>query len=335
MLAGVTGMQKVAAFLIGVGPEASTLIMKQLRPDDVERITLEIFRMRHVPAKLTEAVMEEIYNALIAADYMSSGGLEFAQELLTRTLGPQRAAELIARLSARIKAGPFDFLREVDAVQLVSFIQHEHPQTIALVLCYLEPDQAARVLTSLGTEVQADVAMRIAQMEGTGVAPDVVKDLERLLKKKVSAVSSQGFASVGGVKHVVKMLVEADQTAQKDIMDLLDESSPELADEIKKNMFVFEDINRLQPRDIVRINREIDMKDLAVALKGASDELRKRFMEAMSKRAAADLQEQIDIMPPTRLATVEEAQQKVLAVIRRLEQADEITISRGGKDEYV
>ena len=336
LLAQMTGLQRAAAFLIGIGPEASAVVLKQLRDEDIERVMLEISRMRQVNSKVTDALLEEVYNSVVAADFASAGGLDYAQELLTRTLGPQRAAELISRLSARVKAGPFDFLREVDSTQLVSLIQGEHPQTIALILSNIaqgSPEQAAQVLTALSPETQADVTMRIARMDRT--APEVVKEVERLIKKKVSAFSTQGKQVIDGLKVVVNMLNQADQSSSKAIVDQLDESYPELADEIKKNMFVFTDIVRLNDRDMPRVMREVETKELAIALKGASDELRAKFMGALSKRAAADLQDNIEISGPQRLATVEEAQQKIVAVIRRLEQAEEITISRGGKDDMV
>lgn len=331
-LANMTGLERVAALLIGLGQEASTEVLKHLREDDIEKVTLEIFRMRYVSARVTDAVFEEIYNALIAADYLSAGGLEFAQELLTRTLGPQRAAELIARLSARIKAGPFDFLRDTDPMQLVSFIQNEHPQTIALILSYLAPEQAALVLTGLHPDVQSDVAMRIALMDRT--APEVVKEVERLLKKKVSAVATQGYQSVGGVKQLVSVLNSTDNTSQKAIMDALDETHPELADEIKKNMFTFDDILRISDRDMPIIVRNVDPKDLPLALRGSSDDLLNKFLKGMSRSSGAQLREDVEIMGPQRLSAIEDAQQRIVAVIRRLEQAEDITIARGGKDEF-
>jgi flagellar motor switch protein FliG len=332
-LEGMTGLQRVAAFLIGIGQEASTKVLKHLPEGEIERVTLEIFRMRHVSARVIDAVMEEVYEALVAADYISSGGLEFAQELLTRTLGPQRASELIARLSTRIKAAPFDFLSDMDPMQIVSFLQSEHPQTIALVISYLQPEQAATVLSGLHPDLQSEVAMRVALMDRT--APDVVKEVERLLRKKVSSVSTQGYQTVGGVKHIVSVLNNIDLTTQKAIMDALDETRPELADELKKNMFTFEDIVRIGDRDMPRIVRELDARDLALALRGASEEVRAKFFRGMSSRAAAQLKEDMEILGPQRLSAVEDAQQKIVAVIRRLEQAEEITISRGGKDEFV
>lgn len=331
-LGRMSGLQRVAALLIGLGQEASTEVLKHLPEEDIEQVTLEIFRMNRVPSKVTDRLMEEIYNALKAADFLGAGGVEFAQELLTRTLGPERAAELIARLAARLKAGPFDFLRDTDATQLVNFIQNEHPQTIALILSYLQPGQAALVLTALHPDIQSDVAMRIALMDRT--APDVVKEVERLLQKKVSSVVTLGYQSVGGVKHLVDVLNSTDNTSQKTIMDTLDEAHPELADEIKKNMFTFDDIVRISDRDMMRIVREVDTRELALALRGAIEDVRTKFYKGQSSRAAAQLKEDIDVMGPQRLSAIEDAQQKIVAVIRRLEQAEEITISRGGSDEF-
>jgi flagellar motor switch protein FliG len=284
--------------------------------------------MRHISSKITDAVLEDLYDTLIAADYAETGGVEFAQELIKRTLGPERANELINKITARVRSGPFDFLRDIDAAQIVSFLQAEHPQTIALVLAHLPPRQAAIVLTGLHPDVQADVAMRIALMDRT--APDVVKEVDRLLRQKISSVATQSYKSLGGVKYLVDLLNSADNSSSKTIVDWLDESHPELADEIKKNMFTFEDCVRLSDRDMQRVAREIDTRDLVLALRTANDELRQKFFKGYSQRAQTQLKEEMELQQPVRLSVVEDAQQKIVAVIRRLEQAEEITIAGGG-----
>jgi len=327
-LSGLSGLQRIAALLISVGPEASTLILKRLPEEAIEQVTTELFRMRQVSSRITDAVLEGIYDTLIAADYAETGGVEFAQELIKRTLGPERAAELINKITARVRSGPFDFLRDIDASQIVSFLQAEHPQTVALVLAHLPPTQAAIVLTGLHPDVQPDVAMRIAMMDRT--APDVVKEVDRLLRQKLSSVGTQSYKSLGGVKYLVDLLNSADNSSSKSIVDSLDETNPELADEIKKNMFTFEDIVRLSDRDMQRIAREVDTKDLVVALRNVNDDLRQKFFKGYSQRAQAQLKEDMEVQQPIRLSVVEDSQQKIVAIIRRLEQAEEITIAGGG-----
>jgi flagellar motor switch protein FliG len=329
---GMSGIERAAALLIALGPEASSMIFKHLREEDVEAVTVELFRMRQVSAKVTDAVIEDVYDQLVASDYMETGGLEYAQVLITRTFGPERGQQLIDRIAQKVKKGPFDFLREIDPSQLVSFLAPEHPQTVALVLSHLRPDQAAMVLTALTPEMQADIATRIATMDRT--APEVVKEVDRLLKQKLSNIGATNTSLVGGVKHLVSVLNAADTASQKAIVEVLDENQPELAEEIKKNMFVFEDINSLSDRDLQRLCRELDSKELALALRGASDNLRDRIIaKGMSSRAGQALRDDMEIMGPQRVSAIEDAQQKIVSVVRRLEQAEEIVISRGGTDD--
>jgi flagellar motor switch protein FliG len=333
VLAGYNGVQRAAALLIALGSEASTAIFKHLREEDVESVTVELFGMRQIPSRVTDAIIEDVYDTLVAADYMESGGLEYAQDLIRRTFGPERAQELINRISARAKKGPFDFLREIDPSQLISFLSPEHPQTVALVLSHLRPDQAAMILTGMNTEMQADIATRIAMMDRT--QPEVIKEVDRLLKQKVSNLGTQNTQLVGGVKHLVSVLNASDTASQKAIVESLDEVQPELAEEIKKNMFVFEDLNSLSDRDLQRLARELDTKDLALALRGSSDGLRDRIIsKGFSARAGVALRDEMEIMGPQRVSAIDDAQQKVVSVVRRLEQAEEITISRGGSDDF-
>jgi flagellar motor switch protein FliG len=332
-LAGLTGVQRIAAFLIAVGEEASALILRHLPEEAIEQVTMEIFRMRQVPSRITDAVLQDVYDTLLAADYVATGGLQFARELIRRALGPDRAAELINRITARIRSGPFDFLRDIDPVQMVSFLQSEHPQTIALVLSHLPPKQAALVLTGLPPEVQPEVAIRIAWMDRT--APNVVREVDRLLRQKITSIGTQSYQEIGGIKYLVDVLNSADTTSSRGILDALDERQPELAEEIKKNMFVFDDVVKLTDRDMQRVNRELESKDLALALRGARDEVREKFLRNMSQRAAAQLKEDIELMPPQRVSVIQDAQQRIVAVIRRLEQAEEIVIASGGAGDQL
>ncbi len=328
VLSGLSGIQRIAALLIAVGSEASTAILKHLPEEAIEQVTTELFRMRSVSSRITDAILEDIYDTLIAADYAQTGGVDFAQELIKRTLGPERANELINKITARVRSGPFDFLRDIDAAQIVSFLQAEHPQTVALVLAHLPPAQAAIVLTGLHPDIQTEVAMRIALMDRT--MPDVIKEVDRLLRQKVSSVSTKSSKALGGVKYLVDLLNSADNSSSKSIVDSLDESHPELADEIKKNMFTFEDIIKLTDRDMQRVAREVDTKDLVLALKNVNDDLRQKFFKGYSQRAQQTIKEDLEAAPPVRLSQVEDAQQKIVATIRRLEQAEEITIAGGG-----
>lgn len=331
VLVGVTPEERVAGILVSLGQEVSAEVLKHLPEVDIGRVTLEIFRLRQLPVKVMDRLMRKAHEELVAADYLSAGGMEYAQELLTRALGPSRAAELIDQLFARTVPSPFDFLREADPLQLVNLIQSEHPQMIALILSHLPPEQGAVVLMGLSAEVQRDVAVRVALMDRT--APHVVKEVERLLKKKVSVFATHDFESAGGVKHLVDLLNQTDNKSQKTILMMLEETDPDLAEEIKTSMFTFEDVVDLADSDMIKVVREVDSKDLTVALRGATEVLREKFHKGMSGRAWAQLVEDMELMGPQRLAAIEEAQQKIVQVIRRLEQGERIVIARGKGEE--
>ena len=244
-------------------------------------------------------------------------------------VGDQRADEIISRLSSFLRVTPFDFLKHTDARQLLSFIQAEHPQTIALILSYLDPDNAAPVLSGLPPEVQVDVSQRIAKMDRT--SPEVIREVERVLEQKVSAVMTTEVEQAGGIKNLVEVLNRVDRGTEKAIMENLEDSDPELADEVKRLMFVFEDIKMLDDRGIQLVLGQADKKDLALALKSVSDDVKDKLMRNMSKRAAASLQEDMDFMGPVRLKDVEDAQQRIVNIIRRLEESGELIIERGGE----
>jgi flagellar motor switch protein FliG len=268
----------------------------------------------------------------ISKQYINQGGIEYAREVLERALGPQKAMGIINRLTSTLQVRPFDLIRKTDPGQLLNFIQSENPQTIALIMAYLDPDQAAIILSALPQDRQADVAKRIATMDRT--SPEVIKEVERVLERKLSSVVSQDYTSSGGVQAVVEVLNRVDRGTEKTIMDTLEVQDPELADEIKKLMFVFEDIIQLDDRAVQLVLREIDSKELALALKGASEEVKNKIEKNMSKRAAEILRDEMQYMGPVRLRDVEEAQQRIVTVIRKLEDAGEI-IARGGGDEIV
>ena len=269
----------------------------------------------------------------MAKDYISTGGLEYAQSVLEKALGAEKAMDIINRLTTSLQVRPFDFLRKTDPSQLMNFIQNEHPQTIALIMAYLDADQAATVLGSLPPDAQADVAKRIAQMDRT--SPDIIREIERVLERKLSTLVTQDFTTAGGVKAIVEVLNRVDRTTEKSIIETLEVDNPELAEEIKRLMFVFEDIVQLDDRSLQLVLREVDTKDLSLALKATPKEVADKVYKNMSKRAGDMLREEIEFMGPVKIRDVEEAQQKIVNVIRTLEDKGEIVISRGQGDEMI
>ena len=328
-----TGIQKAAILLIALGPERSADIFKHLKEDEIEELTLEIANTRSVSPQVKEDVLNEFYQICLAQQYIAEGGIGYAKELLDKALGEDRAKEVITKLTASLQVRPFEFVRKTDPSQLLNFIQDEHPQTIAMILSYLTSAQAALVIGALPPEKQADVAKRIAMMDRT--SPDVIKEVERVLEKKPSSLVNQDYTIVGGVDAIVNILNTVDRTTEKHIMESLEIEEPELADEIRKKMFVFEDILLLDDRAIQRVLRDVDNADLGVALKAANEEVQNVIFKNLSKRLAAMIKEDMEFMGPVRMKDVEEAQQKVVSVIRKLEDSGEIVISRGGGDEIV
>ena len=321
-----TGIQKAAILLIALGPERSADIFKHLKEDEIEELTLEIANTRSVSPQVKEDVLNEFYQICLAQQYIAEGGIGYAKELLDKALGEDRAKEVITKLTASLQVRPFEFVRKTDPSQLLNFIQDEHPQTIAMILSYLTSAQAALVIGALPPEKQADVAKRIAMMDRT--SPDVIKEVERVLEKKLSSLVNQDYTIVGGVDAIVNILNTVDRTTEKHIMESLEIEEPELADEIRKKMFVFEDILLLDDRAIQRVLRDVDNADLGVALKAANEEVQNVIFKNLSKRLAAMIKEDMEFMGPVRMKDVEEAQQKVVSVIRKLEDSGEIVISR-------
>ena len=329
----LTGVQKAAILLIALGPEKSADIFKHLKEDEIEELTLEIANTRSVSPQVKEAVLNEFYQVCLAQQYIAEGGITYAKELLDKALGGERAQEVISKLTASLQVRPFEFVRKTDPSQLLNFIQDEHPQTIAMILSYLTPAQAAMIMSALTSEVQADVAKRIATMDRT--SPDVVKEVERVLERKLSSLINQDYTIVGGVDAIVNILNTVDRSTEKHIMETLEIEEPELADEIRKKMFVFEDIMLLDDRAIQRVLRDVENSDLGIALKGANEDVQNTIFKNLSKRLASMIREDMEFMGPVRMKDVEEAQQKIVGVIRKLEDSGEIVISRGGGDEIV
>ncbi len=328
-----TGREKAAMLLISLGPEKSAEIFKHLKEEEIEQLTLEIANIRTVTPEEKERVMEEFYQICLAQEYIAEGGIGYAKEILEKALGTQKALDVINKLTVSLQVRPFEFVRKADPAQLLNFIQKEHPQTIALILAYLKPQQASVVLAALPQDKQADVARRIATMDRT--SPEVIKEVERILEKNLSSLVTEDFTAAGGVQAIVNILNTVDRGTEKYIMETLEIEDTDLAEEIRKRMFVFEDILSLDNRSIQRFLRDVENNQLAIALKGATEEVQKVIFSNMSKRLAEMIKEDIEFMGPVRLKDVEESQQKIVNVIRKLEDAGEIVISRGGGDEII
>ena len=329
----LTNQQKAAILFIAIGPEYSAKLFQHMDDDEIEQLTLEIANQKQVSSALKAEVISEFYSMCMAQDYISSGGLQYAQNVLEKALGPDKALEIINRLTTSLQVRPFDFLRKTDPAQLLNFIQNEHPQTIALIMAYLEPDQAAIVLGSLPPESQVEVTKRVAMMDRT--SPDFIREVERVLERKLSSMVTQDFTSAGGIKAIVEVLNRVDRTTEKAIVETLEVDNPELAEEIKKLMFVFEDIVQIDDRSLQLVLRQVETKDLSLALKATPQEVAEKVFKSMSTRAADMLREEIEFMGPVKIRDVEEAQQKVVGVIRVLEDKGEIVISRGKGDEMI
>jgi len=329
----ITGLQKAAILLIVLGPERSAMIFKHLKEEEIEELTLEIANTRSITSQVKEGVLAEFYEICLAQQYISEGGIGYAKELLEKALGSEKAIDVIGKLTASLQVKPFEFVRKTDASQLLNFIQDEHPQTIALILSYLSASQAALIISALPPDRQSDVAKRIATMDRT--SPDVIKEVEKVLESKLASLINQDYTIIGGVDQVVEILNTVDRGTEKHIMETLEIEEPELADEIRKKMFVFEDILLLEDRAIQRVLREVDNNDLAVALKSANEQVQAAIFNNLSKRLAVMIKEDMDFMGPVRMKDVEEAQQKIVNIIRKLEDSGEIVISRGGGDEIV
>lgn len=329
----LNGRQKAAILLISLGPEVSAQIFKHLRDEEIEQLTLEIANVRKVESSEKDSVVSEFHQICLAQEFISQGGINYAKEILEKALGENKALEVINRLTATLQVRPFDFARKADPSQILNFIQNENPQTIALVLSYLQFEQAAAILSSLPQEKQAEVARRVAMMDST--SPEVISQIERVLEQKLSATVTQDYTNAGGIESIVQILNGVDRGTERTILDSLEIQDPELAEEIKKRMFVFEDIVNIDDRSIQRIVRDVENADLQLALKVASEDVRESVFKNMSKRMAETFKEEMEFMGPVRLKDVEEAQTRIVGIIRRLEESGEIIIARGGGDDII
>ncbi|MGP3777318.1 flagellar motor switch protein FliG [Halanaerobium saccharolyticum] len=329
----LTGKEKAAILLISLGPDVSSDIFKHLDDEEVEKLTLEIANQNKIDPETKKKIQEEFLQLQKANDYINSGGINYAKKILEKSFGKDKTRNIINRLTATLQVRPFDSIRKSDPAQLLNFIQGEHPQTIALILAYINAEQASQVLSSLSPDIQSEVAKRIAVMDRT--SPEIIKEVEAVLEKKLSSVAANEYASAGGVQSIVDVLNQVDRGTEKNILDKLEEDDPELVEEIKKRMFVFEDIVLLSDRAVQLVLRQVETHDLALALKTASDEVENIITGNMSQRAAEMLEEDMEFMGPVRIREVEDAQQRIVNVIRELEESGEIVIARGGESEVI
>jgi flagellar motor switch protein FliG len=329
------GIQKAAVLIVAIGEERAGEIFRHLGEAEVEALSLEIAKSRKVPTATCREVINEAVDIVLAEEYIAEGGVDFARNVLQRSLGAVRAEEIIGRLAATIERRPFEFLRRTPAEQIHVFLRNESPQTIALVVANLHTTLAAAVLSLLGAEEQAEVARRVATMAET--RPEVVEHVETVMRQKLSNVIAQEYAAAGGVKSLADILNNADRTTERNVLDELAKSHAELAEEIRLLLFTFEDVVKLDDRSIQMILKEVDQKDLAIALRGVSEDVRSRIFSNMSERGAELLKEEIDFQPPQRRRVIEEAQGRIVGIVRRLEEAGAIVISRGagGDDELM
>lgn len=329
----LTGMRKAAVLLLQMGRDNAGKLLGQLRDTEVEELTAEVMRLGPVEAEVVDRVVGEFHELLSTHPYMAQGGIDTARSLLA-LLGEERAGEIEGRLTAAYRDVPFAFLQQADARQVLSFVQDEHPQTIALVLAHMSAGQASAILSGLSAELQTDVANRIATMDRT--APDIVRIVERTLERKLSSVlQPSDLSSVGGLQPLVDIINRSDRATERLILEGLAERNPELAEQIRAQMFVFEDITTLDDRAVQLVLRQVETGDLAVALKGVREDVRQKVMKNMSERAAENLAEEIELLGPQRLTAVEDAQAKVVQIIRALEESGQIVINRGDDEQMV
>ena len=330
---GVNGLRKAAILVVLVGPDRASKLLKELTEEEVEMLTLEVANLGKISDEEKNNVLNEFFELMKVKEFIKEGGVDYAKKLLEEAFGPEQAIKIIENLVTNLQVKPFDFLKRIDIAQITNVLQNEHPQTVALVLCYLPPAAAAQVIAGLPEDLQVDVIKRISIMDRA--TPDVVKEVESRMKDRLSSFAAQPFSQVGGIETTAEIMNNIDRTVSKNIFDRLSESDPKLSEEIRKKMFVFEDILKLDDRTIQRILREVDTRDLTLSLKGASEDLKNKILTNMSQRASQMIQEELEFMGPVRLKDVDEAQQRIVAIIRKLEESGEIIIAGGGGEELI
>jgi len=329
----MTAREKAAILLISLGKEYSAKLYQHMTEEEISNMTLSITTTRRVASTVREQILKEFYEMCLAQRFITEGGITYAREVLEAAVGAEKANELISKLSSSLQVRPFDFIRRADPVQVVNLVHNEHPQTIALVLSYMDAKRAAEVLAELPPDRQTEVVGRIANMGAT--APEYVKEAERILERKVSSMGFSDQIAVGGIDAIVAIVNALDRSTEKGVMESLDMQDSELAEEIRKRMFVFEDIVKLSNVAIQRVLKEVGNSDLAIALKMATEEVSRMVFTNISKRLADMLKDDMEVMGPVRVRDVEEAQQKIVNIIRKLEDEGEIMVARGEGDELI
>jgi flagellar motor switch protein FliG len=333
-LHGMTGRQKAAVLVLQLGREESSRVLGELSEAELEELSSEIARIGSVSADVSAAVLGEFAAYLASGASTTRGGIDLARDLLLSTVGAERAEEILERLSQSFVELPFAFMQNLDSRQIVSFLSDEHPQTIALVLAHLPAGQASNVLTGLGSDLQADVAHRIAVMDRT--SPELIRQVESSLERRLSSLGvASDLSAVGGLRPLVEIINRADRGTEKLILEGLELRDPELAEQVRSQMFMFEDLVSLDDRAIQLVLRQVQVNDIATALKGVPDSVRARVVQNMSERAALNLAEEIEVLGPVRVHLVEEAQAGIVRVIRQLEESGQIVVGRGDEDAFV
>ena len=332
--ADLTAPQKAAVLVVCLGRDLAAKVLGYLSEEEIEQLTFEMVNLGTISPEVRDHVLEEFRHVVEAQQAITVGGAEYAHQLLAQALGEDKAMEVIDRLTALLKVNPFEFARSADPAQVLSFIQDEHPQTIALILSHLPSSMASEILVGLPTPRQVEVMKRVAHMDQT--SPDIIQEVERGLEKRLAGLVSEHFERVGGVDHVAEILNTAGRAAERNILEGLESDDPELVEEIRRRMFVFEDILRVNDKGIQAVLKEVENDALSLALKTASEELKKKIFGNMSERAAQLIREEMEFMGPVRVSDVEAAQQKVVDIVRRLEDAGEVVLAgKGGESDLV
>ena len=323
----MTPSQKVAALLIGLGPTTASEILKHIPNNDLlEQITIDITTLNKIPPEILNNIIEEFHQYFTASNYISSGGMQYAQTLLKKAYGEEEADAIMTRLMTLLTSNPFQFFNDADPAQLASSFQAENPQLIALILAYIKPEHSAKVLNALSPEIQAEVAIKLAEMNT--INPEILSEVEKIVESKFSSVVAQDFSKAGGVKSLANILNRTDRATEKNVIDMLEIRNADIAEGVRELMFVFEDIVKLDDKSIQRILREVDSRDIALSLKGTKDELKEKIFKNLSERAQSMLTEDMEYMGPVRAKDVQSVQGKIVAIIRQLEADGEIVVVR-------
>ncbi len=325
--------QKAAAVVIALGTDKASKLYKYLSNEDAEKLTLEVAKLGHLEAEQTEQILDEFYKTCLTQKVVTDGGLEYARAVLEKAYGEDMATELLQKVSKYLKNRSFDFIEKADVKNLFSILQHERAQTIALVLSYVESDKAASVIAELPEEKRIQVVRSIALMDSA--SPDAIKIVEQQLRSRFDNILTTDFTSIGGIDYIADVMNHMDRSNEKFIFDEMGKDDPELTEEIRKKMFVFEDILTMDNRSIQRFIRDCDMKDVVYSLKGAGEEILAAFYSNMSSRMAEQVRSDLEVTVNVKLRDVEEAQSRIVGVIRKLEEEGELVINKGGKDEII